>query len=267
MAAGSVNRKSDKPNRVLNCISSRTMEKDWTMSNALQAGVGNPSRIPPAMDLRSRWWTVSNQHDTGSCVGWALADAVLRWHMVKARKLTTKQHLSSRFIWMASKEMDEYSSYPSTFIEAEGTSIKAALDVVRKYGCILEEELPFGSNSLYKGEAQTLYATASKRKISSYFNLGTKVGDWRRWIATGGPIVARIDVDDRFAASTATTAKLDTYDSASVQGGHAIALVGYTLKGFIVRNSWGTEWGDGGFAYVSNDYALAAFTEVYGVSV
>ena len=31
-------------------------------------------------------------------------------------------------------------------------------------------------------------------------------------------------------------------------GGHAFALVGYDRTGFLVQNSWGERWGDGGFA-------------------
>jgi hypothetical protein len=32
------------------------------------------------------------------------------------------------------------------------------------------------------------------------------------------------------------------------KGGHAYCLVGYNETGFLVQNSWGTEWGKGGFA-------------------
>jgi len=54
-----------------------------------------------------------------------------------------------------------------------------------------------------------------------------------------------------------------------VRGGHAVALVGYRADGrFIVRNSWGTSWGDHGFAYPSETYINAAFyTESYGVTL
>ena len=31
-------------------------------------------------------------------------------------------------------------------------------------------------------------------------------------------------------------------------GGHAFALVGYNRTGFLVQNSWGVQWGKGGFA-------------------
>ena len=47
-------------------------------------------------------------------------------------------------------------------------------------------------------------------------------------------------------------------------GGHAACLVGYTPTHFIVRNSWGQRWGDGGFAYASDAYAASAFDEAYG---
>ena len=37
-------------------------------------------------------------------------------------------------------------------------------------------------------------------------------------------------------------------------GGHAVLLVGYDERGFIAKNSWGTDWGDGGYFRVAWDY-------------
>ena len=49
----------------------------------------------------------------------------------------------------------------------------------------------------------------------------------------------------------------------SADGGHAIAIVGYTPQGFIIQNSWGTGWGAGGFALLPyEDYLLHA-TDVW----
>jgi hypothetical protein len=47
-------------------------------------------------------------------------------------------------------------------------------------------------------------------------------------------------------------------------GGHAVTIVGYDEHGFIIKNSWGPEWGDKGYARVSYDYhALYATEAVY----
>ncbi|MCL2779615.1 MAG: hypothetical protein FWD73_16615, partial [Polyangiaceae bacterium] len=37
-------------------------------------------------------------------------------------------------------------------------------------------------------------------------------------------------------------------------GGHAMYIIGYTPNGYIVRNSWGTSWGDRGDCIVSPDW-------------
>lgn len=37
-------------------------------------------------------------------------------------------------------------------------------------------------------------------------------------------------------------------------GGHAVTIVGYNKDGFIIKNSWGTGWGDAGYGVVSYDY-------------
>ena len=71
------------------------------------------------------------------------------------------------------------------------------------------------------------------------------------------------------AAKKERKGRLDTYQPDSVRGGHAVAVVGYTAdQRFIIRNSWGTRWGDKGFGYASEAYiAEAFFAESYGVTL
>lgn len=260
----------DVTRRILNCVPSSQTELDWQLHNAQDAGLmaaGARAALPRSKDLREAWWTIGDQGDTGACVGWASADSVLRWHFVTAGRLGKDEPLSPRFPWMAAKETDQFVAQPTTFIESDGTSLKAALDVSRKWGAVRDTVLPFASGQLYVGEVATFYAIATQLKIAAYFNLGRDLAGWRRWLARNGPILTRLDVDATWDNATATKGKLATYKKATARGGHAVAFVGYTPTAFIVRNSWGTGWGDGGYAYASNAYASKAFSEAYGITL
>jgi len=251
-------KKTAKTNKfILNCLPSKNVENDWPVEVAEMAGnLRAVAAIPSSKDLRAPWWKIGNQGSTGSCVGWATADSVLRWHFVNVGRIGHNEPLSVRYIWMAAKETDEFETRPTTFIETDGTSLKAALDIARKFGTVKDSIVPFVSGKLYQGETQTFYAI-----------VGNKLNDWRKWIANNGPILTRLDVDDTWK-NVGANGKLTTYKANTKDGGHAVAIVGYTPSSFIIRNSWGTtQWGDKGFAYATNAYAAAAFTEAYGVTL
>jgi len=259
-------------NRICNLVPSRNTERDWGIEHAIAANaIAAPAAaLPVSVDLRTTWWNIGNQESTGSCVGWASTDGIARYHMVKAGKIAQPGLLSPRCTWMASKETDEYINRPETFIEEAGTSLKAAVDILRKYGAVPESLLPFHiSTTMYLGNENTFYATASTYKITAYFNLLKNFNGWRTWLATHGPIMAGLNVDATWDNATATHGKLDTFQPTTVRGGHAICIVGYTTDHrFIVRNSWNTTWGDHGFAYASEAYINAGFyNESYGVTV
>jgi hypothetical protein len=256
------------PVRILNCEPSPQPENDWSFETALRAGMTRARGIPPSKDLREAWWTIGDQGSTGACVGWATADSVLRWHFVKAGRLAKEEMLSPRFLWMAAKETDAFTTRPSTFIETEGTSLKAALDIARKYGAVKDSFLPIATGKLYPDKIDVFYALAAQLKIASYINLGRDLTAWRTWLANNGPILTRLNVDATWNKAKLTAGNLDSYQTATAGGGHAVALVGYTPDRFIVRNSWGTVlWGQQGFGFASLTYAQTAFTEAYGVTL
>jgi hypothetical protein len=264
--------------RILNCLPSRNQETDWPATSAYDAGLVAALPIPARKDLRAPWWTVGDQGTTGSCVGWASADSVIRWHLAMAGRIPKEsgKRLSPRYVWMAAKETDEFTSRPTSFIESDGTSLKAALDIARKFGVVLDSVLPFAGGTLYQGKVAVFYALAATLRISGYFSLrpattpasakSALLQSWRKWIASGGPILTRLNVDDTWD-NVGRDGKLVSYHPNTARGGHAVALVGYDQNSFMVRNSWGKTWGDKGFAYASDDYAFAAFTELYGVSL
>lgn len=248
---------------VLNCVPSTKTELDWTFEDAVDAEVVDVSgALPSEVDLREDWWEADDQGSSGACVGFATAYGVLRWHYVQAGLLDTDTKPSARFIWMANKETDEITSYPTTFLDSAGTQTKLALGVARKYGCALDSDLPM-SGRLSDMKRAAFYTKAAKFRISSYHNLGNDLDDWRRWLAFRGPILTRLNVDKTWDDAR-FDGQLDEYLPETKRGGHAVCLVGYTQDHFIVRNSWGDDWGDNGFAFATNQYTQMAFTEAYG---
>jgi C1A family cysteine protease len=73
-----------------------------------------------------------------------------------------------------------------------------------------------------------------------------------------GPVVATMYVYNDFYSYRSG---VYSYTTGSYVGAHAVLIVGYddTLQAFIVKNSWGTGWGEAG-------YFMIAYSEVTGTS-
>jgi hypothetical protein len=255
--------------------------EDWDFRAATQAcgvSITTNTRLPETLDLSSQangWWDVPSQDNDHSCVGWAVAD-LLRWHFTMAGCISKDTRLSARYIWLAAKETDTLIVRPTAFIETEGTTLKAALDVARRYGVVTENFFP-SKGRLFQGTTAEFYARAANLKISSYFNLingldgEQKFKAWRQWLAHIGPILIRVKVDGTWHSSKGTGKprfESRDYDATDVKGSHAALLVGYTKNGdFLVRNTWGSDWGKSGHVLVTKAYADKTFDEAYGVCV
>jgi C1A family cysteine protease len=79
-------------------------------------------------------------------------------------------------------------------------------------------------------------------------------------LATGAPFVFAFSVYESFEDQrVASTGQVPMpIGSERVIGGHAAVAVGYddAEQAFIVRNSWGSHWGDGGHFTLPYLYAL-----------
>lgn len=255
--------------RITNCkVSIVTSEQLASVVHIVQDS-GAP--VPESLWKSDFTWPVGNQLDTGACVGWAVGDGLIRWYLVKKGKLTDAEPLSVRYFWMAAKELDEFGECPTTFLEQEGTSIWAALQIAQRFGALKEHLLP-NQGKLFGGSQLQFIMEADRLKVSMVRKLERDLDVWARWLAKHGPLAMRLNVDASFELASKTSATLDSYTSYPDpwNRGHAALLVGYTssIDGqprFVVRNSWSEQWGDDGYAYLSRAYAEAAITEAWGI--
>ncbi len=110
----------------------------WQMG-AVVACWPQPVRLPPepsrrlSTDARSpRQRCACNSSDTRiSCrdiISPLISVGCKGEQFVKAGRVAPRESLSPRFIWMAAKEIDEFATQPTTFIESDGTSLGGAQD-------------------------------------------------------------------------------------------------------------------------------------------
>ena len=225
---------------------------------------------PASVDLRQPWWDIGDQEGTGSCVGWASTDGVARYHFVKANRLAQNAKLSPRFTWMASKETDEFISRPETMIEGAGTSLKAAVDILRKYGAVPETLMPFHITDQHvPGRREHLLRHRRDAQDRFLCQPAAQSGELADLAGQQRADPGRRSTWTNLGQRDRDPGQARHLQPATVRGGHASAVSAIPTKGrFIIRNSWGTAWGDKGFAYASEAYINAGFfNESYGVTI
>lgn len=257
--------------RILNCVPSFDKENDWTLDKAIEEGLVN-MEFPDTFDLREDdWWEIGDQEDTSACVGWASTHGLLRWHLAKQDKISREDQLSPWLTWMAAKDTDNDETTIVSDVHT-GVCLKAALDILRKYGAVHLKDLPLDPEEFtVKFKNPEFADLASQMKIKGYYrvinNDDCNVDYLRMWISSQGPVLAMVGPDDQWWDWPVDN-KFQAYDKESVgDRGHAIAIVGYTNDHFIIRNSWGTQFGDNGYIYCTNEYVTQAFCEAYGILI
>lgn len=204
---------------------------------------------------------IEDQKETSACVGYSLATGIYRDYLIANNIINKKETLSPEYLWIASKETDRFTNYPTTFLDMSGTSIQTALDVLRKYGSPTNQEFTKLSKTL---EEQDFYQVIAKTKIKSYY----KVTDYHTHLLTKGALVAAIWMTNSFL-----NAKKDivlSSDFGERQGGHAVCLYGVdntipTRPLYLIKNSWGKSWADGGYVWVDKGFLSRNLIECFGI--
>lgn len=212
------------------------------------------------VDLREHT-TPTNQYSAGSCAGNATADSVEVLNSIA--KLAPVQ-LSRLFVYtMARNFMDMDMDGRSDIDKDEGTFIRLCFDVLSRFG-ICREDLPAGKGGwpydlakLHTLPDLKAMRAATGHRIHSYYRI-TGTGEDRldeiiSALRSDHPVVFGTQLAASFRKVSSLT-PIGPPDGVTI-GGHAMLVVGYLAsKGFIVKNSWGTSWGNNGFCIMTPDY-------------
>ena len=209
--------------------------------------------LPHKADLRPECPPIYDQGKLGSCTANAIA-AAIQFDLLKqkAESVFTPSRL---FIYYNERAME------GTVDSDSGAQIRDGIKSVSAQGDCPEPEWPYDVSKFRKKPLKKCYDDAVKHKVVSYQRLTPLLDQLKGCLASGWPFVFGITVYESFESARVAKTGIAPMPSPKERslGGHAIMAVGYddAQRRFIIRNSWGLDWGLKGyftlpFAYITN---------------
>ena len=208
--------------------------------------------LPSSIDNSSEYPAPGNQGNQGSCTAWsvAYADKSMQEGLYHNNwSLATADHqFSPAYVY---NQLDGG--------QDNGISIPDAMNLITNQGVCSLATMRYDPNdyTTQPTDAQKAEAQSYKGQSWAYLADGTGIQSIKEHLATNDGVVIQIPVYSDFYFSNGP----NYYnENGTYEGGHAVCLVGYddgrampdgSTGAFKFINSWGTNWGDKGYGYIS----------------
>jgi C1A family cysteine protease len=199
--------------------------------------------LPPSVDLREVEPEIYDQGSLGSCTANALAGA----YEYDERKQNKEHFMPSRlFIYYNERVMI------GTVNSDSGANLRDGIKTMAKDGVCSEDEWPYKIWKFKSKPCRKQYRDALKDQIQEYSALSNDAVNLRSCLADGYPFVFGFSVFESFWNIGPDGIMPMPKPNERVEGGHAVMCVGYddSKQLYIIRNSWGSGWGDKGYFYM-----------------
>jgi C1A family cysteine protease len=208
--------------------------------------------IPAKVDLRSQMPPVYNQRHLNSCSANAIAAAL--WFEERHRHNPRHPSPSRLFIYYNERAIE------GTIAHNDPVSLRDGYKTVARHGVCVERMWPYDVRRFRRRPFNHCYRIAVEHKAIRYARVEQTLKNLRACLAEGQPITAGFQVYSTFKSELTKRTGVVPLPGGheKVLGGHAMLLVGFMddSRHFVVRNSWGPNWGDRGYCYVPFDYLL-----------
>lgn len=250
-----------KIGKTLDAFPDRIDLQDWQYRPTLQAlpdEIVNCSLVPEILD----------QKNEGACTGFALA-AVINY-LLQQRKI--RRRVSPRMLYELARRYDEWPGE-----DYSGSSARGAMKGWDRHGVCTQELWPdnlHGPQHLDKNRIDEAiktpggaYYRVDFRNIrhvhAAIHEVGIVYATLMVHAGWGEPGPGKVTLKSGAGSKAAKITLPVISRKGNADGGHAIAIVGYTSNGFIVQNSWGTAWGEKGFALLPYEDFMIHATDVW----
>jgi C1A family cysteine protease len=223
--------------------------KDATDSrDFLFKSIQRPTVLPRKVDLRKFCPPVEDQGELGSCTANALAGILEFLEIKDGMKLID---LSRLFIYYNERAVEGNVDSDS------GAMLRDGIKTLAKLGVCAEKEWKYDISKFKIKPTKKAFADASQHTIVSYYRI-LNLDEMKNCLAKGHPFVFGFVVYESFESEQVAATGIVNMPLSDEQilGGHAVVAVGYddSQKRFVVRNSWGSEWGMEGYFTIPYEY-------------
>ncbi len=262
---------SDGGGGISNFIRGGEMDKEiyeeTEIYEALADNKKNP--LPERVSLQKYCPTPKNQGRQGSCVAWASAYAA---RTILEAQRTGKDPNSIKF-------SPSYLYNQIALKGCQGSYVKYAMDNMYAKGAVNYNDFKYDENDCSRQPTGDLRSKAINYKIKGFQRLTNEQKGkahemlaMKQNLSKGSPIVIGMMVGGTFMTNMmGKESWIPTGGDYNQQGfgGHAMCVVGYddykNGGSFLIMNSWGTEWGKDGFAWVRYSDFKEFNVEAYGL--
>lgn len=208
--------------------------------------------LPPKVDLSGDFPVPPyDQGQLGSCTGNSIAAAI---QFERQKQGLKPDFIPSRLFIYYNERVIE-----NSVNDDAGAQIRDGIKSVAEQGVCTETTWPYDIAKFAAKPPPGAYSEATKYQVTSYSRLVQNLTQLKGCLASGYPFVFGFTVYNSFESDQVTqTGVVPMPDLANDQviGGHAVCACGYddSQQRFIVRNSWGPNWGMKGYFTIPYAY-------------
>ncbi|GAC13826.1 C1 family peptidase [Aliiglaciecola lipolytica] len=208
------------------------------------------------LSVHNAFTEVEDQLDLGSCTAQAVVGLVE--YLIK-RATNKELHLSRIFLYKATRNL-----MASRGEGDSGATIRETIKAMKIFGVPPETWWPYNVSNFDDEPDAFIYAMAQSFQAIDYVRLDPLnsspdeiVANVCKSLTAGVPVAFGMWVTDGiFTLPDSDNVIPVPSNNDRLIGGHAMLIVGYDTakRRFKVRNSWGYDWGDRGYAWLPYEY-------------